>query len=124
MPIKWLRTALRNLDHHANYIAKENPGAAGRAVERVQAAVGQLTQYPGMGRIGRVAGTRELIVGGTPWIIVYRVRADAVEIIRVLHGAQNGRHSRDFNLSGYPAPGFFSAVDSTKNAGSVAVMRP
>jgi toxin ParE1/3/4 len=41
-----------------------------------------------MGRIGRVPGTRELIVGGTPWIIVYRVRADAVEIIRVLHGAQ------------------------------------
>ncbi len=40
-----------------------------------------------MGRIGRVPLTRELIVGGTPWIIVYRVRADVVEIIRVLHGA-------------------------------------
>ena len=88
MPIKWLRTALRNLDHHARYIAKDNPDAARRAVERVQAAVGQLTQYRSMGRIGRVLGTRELIVGGTPWIIVYRVRADAVEIIRVLHGAQ------------------------------------
>jgi addiction module RelE/StbE family toxin len=88
MPIKWLRTALRNLDHHASYIAKDNPDAARRAVERVQAAVGQLTQYPSVGRIGRVAGTRELIVGGTPWLIVYRVRADAIEIIRVLHGAQ------------------------------------
>jgi len=74
MPIKWLRTALRNLDHHASYIAKDNPDAARRAVERVEAAVGQLTQYPSMGRIGRVPGTRELIVGGTPWIIVYRVR--------------------------------------------------
>jgi toxin ParE1/3/4 len=40
-----------------------------------------------MGRIGRVPLTRELIVGGTPWIVVYRVRS-AVEIIRVLHGAQ------------------------------------
>jgi toxin ParE1/3/4 len=89
MPIKWLRTALRNLDHHASYIAKDNPDAARRAVERVQAAVGQLTQYPSMGRIGRVPGTRELIIGGTPWIIVYRVRAGAVEIIRVLHGAQS-----------------------------------
>jgi addiction module RelE/StbE family toxin len=88
MPIKWLRTALRNLDHHASYIAKDNPDAARSAVERMQAAVGQLGQFPNMGRIGRVPGTRELIVGGTPWIIVYRVRADAVEIIRVLHGAQ------------------------------------
>jgi toxin ParE1/3/4 len=88
MPIKWLRTALRNLDHHASYIAKDNPGAARRAVERVRAAVGRLPQYPNMGRSGRIPGTRELIVGGTPWIIVYRVRADAVEIIRVLHGAQ------------------------------------
>jgi len=88
MPIKWLRTALRNLDHHADYIAKDNPDAARRAVERVQAAVGQLTEHPNMGRIGRVAGTRELIVGGTPWVIIYRLGADAVEIIRVLHGVQ------------------------------------
>jgi toxin ParE1/3/4 len=89
MPIRWLRTALGNLNHHASFIAKDNPDAARRAVERVQTAVGQLTQYPSMGRIGRVSGTRELIVGGTPWIIAYRVRADAVEIIRVLHGAQS-----------------------------------
>ena len=83
-----MRTALRNLDHHARYIAKDKPDAARRAVERVQAAVGQLPQYPKMGRSGRVPGTRELIIGGAPWVIVYRVRADAIEIIRVLHGAQ------------------------------------
>jgi toxin ParE1/3/4 len=88
MPIRWLRTALRNLDRHANYIAKDNPDAARRAVERVQAAVSQLTQYPSMGRIGRVAGTRELIIGGPAWIIVYRVRAADIEIIRILHGTQ------------------------------------
>jgi addiction module RelE/StbE family toxin len=87
MPIKWLRTALRNLDHHASYIAKDNAGAARRAVEQVQTAVGRLSQYPNMGRIGRVSGTRELVVAGTPWVIVYRVR-DSIEIIRVLHGAQ------------------------------------
>jgi len=42
-----------------------------------------------MGPIGSVPPTRELIMGGTPWIVVYRVRADAVEIIRVLRGAQS-----------------------------------
>jgi toxin ParE1/3/4 len=88
MRIKWLRTALGNLNHHASYIAKYNPDAARRTVEQVQTAVSRLPRYPNMGRIGRVAGTRELIIGGSLWIIVYRVRADAVEIIRVLHGAQ------------------------------------
>jgi toxin ParE1/3/4 len=89
MRIRWLRTALGNLDHHANYIAENDPIAARNAVQRIQAAVDQLAEYPSMGRIGRVPLTRELIIGGTPWIIVYRVRADAVEIIRVLHGAQS-----------------------------------
>jgi toxin ParE1/3/4 len=83
-----LRTALHNLDHHANYIARNDPIAARNTVQRIQAAVDQLAQYPNLGRSGRVRLTRELIVGGTPWIIVYRIRADAVEIIRVLHGAQ------------------------------------
>jgi toxin ParE1/3/4 len=89
MRIRWLRTALGNLDHHANYIAENDPIAARNAVQRIQAAVDQLAEYPSMGRIGRVPLTRELIIGGTPWIIVYRVRADAVEIIPVLHGAQS-----------------------------------
>jgi toxin ParE1/3/4 len=58
-------------------------------VQRIRAAVDQLAEYPSMGRVGRVPLTRELIIGGTPWIIVYRVRAEMVEIIRVLHGAQS-----------------------------------
>ena len=87
MPIKWLRTALRNLDDHANYIAENNPNAGQRAVERVRAAVNQLAEYPNMGRIGRVPQTRELVVAGTPWVVVYRI-GDSIEIIRVLHGSQ------------------------------------
>jgi toxin ParE1/3/4 len=89
MRIRWLRTALRNLDQHADYIAKDNPIAARNAVHRIRVAADQLADHPNMGRVGRVPLTRELIVGGTPWIIVYRVRADMVEIIRVLHGAQS-----------------------------------
>ena len=87
MPIKWLRTALRNLDDHANYIAEDNPDAARRAAERVHTAVSRLAEYPNMERIGRVPQTRELVVAGTPWVVVYRVR-NSIEIIRVLHGPQ------------------------------------
>jgi len=53
----------------------------------VRAAVSQLAEYPSMGRIGRVPETRELVVAGTPWVVVYRLRG-SIEIIRVLHGSQ------------------------------------
>jgi toxin ParE1/3/4 len=47
-----------------------------------------LAGSPGLGRPGRVAGTRELVIPLTPYIVPYRVRDDAVQIITILHGAQ------------------------------------
>jgi len=87
MRVRWLRTAIRNLDDHAEYIARDDAGAAARLVDRVEVAVAGLAQHPGLGRVGRVPLTRELVVPGTPFVVIYRVRRD-VEIIRVLHGAQ------------------------------------
>lgn len=55
---------------------------------RVRAAADSLVKHPGMGRPGRVPFTRELVIPGTPFLVIYRVRTD-VEIIRVLHGAQS-----------------------------------
>ena len=62
--------------------------AAERMVERIRDSVDQLTQFPSLGRTGRVSGTRELIIDGTPFIVPYRVREDAIEIIAVFHAAQ------------------------------------
>ncbi len=88
MRVRWLRRALRNLDEEADYIARDDPDAAARMVQRIATAVEQLTTHPASGRIGRVPGTRELIVSGTPYIVPYRVRGDAVEILRVFHAAR------------------------------------
>lgn len=88
MRVRWLREALANLDAEAKYIAEDNPAAAGRVVLRILRAVGHLKKNPAMGRAGRVAGTRELVVAGTPYIVPYRVRGDAVEILRVFHTAR------------------------------------
>ena len=88
MKIRWLRTALRNLDEQAGYIAKDNPEAAVRVVARVRDAIQRLVRHPSLGRPGRVPGTRELVVSGTPYVIPYRVRGGQVEILRVLHGAR------------------------------------
>ena len=85
MRVKWLRTALRNLDDEASFIATDDAVAARLVVERVLGAVAQLAEQPGLGRPGRVHGTRELIVSKTRYIVPYRVRGDTVEILRVFH---------------------------------------
>ncbi len=88
MRVRWLRTALANLDAEAEYIAEDNAAAAGRTVQRILRAVKVLGKNPAMGRAGRVAGTRELVVVGTPYILPYRARGEAVEILRVFHAAR------------------------------------
>lgn len=88
MRVRWLRIALANLEAEADYIAEDNPAAADRVVQRIFRAVALSRKNPAIGRPGRVPGTRELVVGDTPYIIPYRVRADAVEILRVFHAAR------------------------------------
>ena len=88
MRVRWLRRALRNLDDNAEYIARDNPDAAARIVERIATSVERLTTHPASGRPGRVPGTRELVIAGTPYIVPYRVRGATVEILRVLPAAR------------------------------------
>jgi toxin ParE1/3/4 len=88
VPVRWLRRALANLDAEAEYIAEDNPAAAWRVVLSILRAVELLKKNPALGRAGRVAGTRELVVPGTPYIVPYRVRGEAVEILRVFHAAR------------------------------------
>lgn len=88
MKIKWLRRALQNLEQAHAYISKDDPEAATRTVIKIQAAVSQLGEFPFMGKMGRVEGTRELVITQTPYILIYRVKGDAVEILRVLHSAR------------------------------------
>lgn len=48
-----------------------------------------LVEFPGRGRVDRKTGTRELFITGLPYLAIYRVGSDVVEILRILHGAQN-----------------------------------
>lgn len=86
--IRWLRAALANLDQIGDHIARDDPAAARRLVARIQQAITLLAKHPEIGRPGRVPGTRELVVPGTAYFIPYRVGAEAVEILRIIHGAQ------------------------------------
>ena len=85
MRVEWLRKALCNLDEEAAYIATDDASAARLVVVRVLDAVSQLVEQPGLGRPGRVPGTRELVVPRTRYVVPYRVRGDVVQILRVFH---------------------------------------
>jgi addiction module RelE/StbE family toxin len=87
MAVKWTKTALVNLDLIAEYIAKDNPARAHSFVLEIQQKTKIIEEFSGVGRAGRVAGTRELIAHKN-YILAYRVKGEDVEIIRVHHAAQ------------------------------------
>jgi toxin ParE1/3/4 len=84
----WLRRAIADRDAQLDYIAEDNPGAAIEQGDRIAHQVALLAEHPEMGRAGRKQGTRELVISRTPFIIVYRVRSERIELLRLLHGAQ------------------------------------
>lgn len=88
MALKWTKTALRSVDEIAGFIAKDNPARATGFVLELKDAVTRLQVHPGMGRAGRVPGTRELVLHKN-YIAIYRVRGDDVEILRLHHVARN-----------------------------------
>jgi len=85
--IKWTDGASRNLDHIRDYIAQDSPQAADQMVVKIIESVEQLLQFPNMGRAGRIVETREWIITGSPYIVVYTVIQNTIYIIRIFHGA-------------------------------------
>jgi addiction module RelE/StbE family toxin len=87
--LRWLESASESLRRQVAFIAATNPTAARAVRHRIRTAVLRLRDFPESGRHGQVAGTRELVVPGLPYIVVYTVRHDAVEILRVFHTAMD-----------------------------------
>jgi len=84
----WSAFALSDRDGIFTHIEAENPRAAIALDERIAAAARRLVEFPESGRPGRVAGTREFVVTGTPYVAAYTVTESSIRILRVLHGAQ------------------------------------
>ena len=89
MKVRWLPVAAENRRRQIDYIGRRNPRAAIDAGDRIRDATRLLGQYPAIGRPGRRDGTRELVVSGTRFLLVYRVEADVITILRLFHGAQD-----------------------------------
>ena len=84
----WLKRAIHDRDAQIDYIAQDNPLAAVSQGDRIDVQVDMLLQQPQMGRPGRKQGTRELVISRTPFIVVYRINGNRIELLRLLHGSQ------------------------------------
>lgn len=87
MQIRWTNKALDNLDVAVEYIAADNPRAAKMVAQKIWDSIQLLNDQPGIGRPGRVVGTRELVVSGLPYIVPYIEKAGTIVILRIIHSS-------------------------------------
>lgn len=88
MRVIWTARAARHLLGIETYIERDNPAAAVRVRTEIVRQVTALQSAPLLGRTGRVARTRELMIARIPYIVAYRVAGDQVRILAVLHAAR------------------------------------
>ena len=92
MRVMYLSLAVWDLAEIRSYIAANNPDAAQKVGKRLAEVINGLSKMPSLGKPGRVFGTRELVtpkIGKTTFIVVYRVKSDQIEILRVLPGMRD-----------------------------------
>ena len=82
------QSALRDLEDITNYIAIDDPAAARAVVRRMRHALERLEYFPESGTPGRTPDTRELVVGKTPYIVMYERNGDILEVVLIMHAAR------------------------------------
>ena len=89
MRLSWRPQAERDREDAINHIAEEDPLVAIEQLDRIEEQTDVLLQQPKLGRLGRVKGTRELVISRTPFIAIYHLPdAQHVEILRLMHSSQ------------------------------------
>ena len=83
--------AARHLSEIHSYVARVNPAAADRILTRIITATARLEKFPYSARVGEAGGTRELVIPRLPYIVVYSVTDDVIEIHGVFHTARDPR---------------------------------
>jgi toxin ParE1/3/4 len=97
LELVWSPLARRGLEQIHDYVAKDKPEAAKRLGARIVAVVELLKGHPYLGRIAAEPRVRELVIGGTPYIVLYRVRGNQIRINTIWHGAQEKPKSKSGN---------------------------
>jgi addiction module RelE/StbE family toxin len=88
MRLRWTLAAADDLQDIANYLFEKTPENAARLIREIYGAPSILKSFPNRGRVGKKPGTRELVMPSLPYVIVYQVRDETVNMVRILHGSQ------------------------------------
>jgi toxin ParE1/3/4 len=89
MRLRWTTPATQDLYNIIRHIQRDNPDAAAKVADTLYQDCSKLLDFPRQGRRGRIEGTRELVFPGLPYIAVYRIQDQNLEIVRIYHGAQD-----------------------------------
>lgn len=85
MKLRWTRLALADFEQAHDHIAEENPEAARQIAQRILDASETVLEYPRIGRPGEDRDSREWRVDKTPYLLVYAIKEDVIELWRVWH---------------------------------------
>jgi addiction module RelE/StbE family toxin len=89
MEVRWSPEAADDLERIGRRIQQDKPLAARNIVLTLYRGISDLHSFPNRGRSGRIEGTRELVFPSLPYIAVYRLRNESVEVVRIYHAAQD-----------------------------------
>jgi toxin ParE1/3/4 len=89
MRVRWSEPAADDLADISGYIRGDNAAAARRVAKTIYDGCESLIHFPHRGRKGKQAGTRERVFAPLPYLSVYRVQKDVVEILHIWHGAED-----------------------------------
>ena len=87
--IRWTRGDAEDLEHIKDYLTEHHPQFAQSTVFELYETIRSLKTSPRRGRLGREEGTRELVLSRLPYIVAYRIKEQAIEILHIFHGARN-----------------------------------
>lgn len=87
--LRWTPAAAEDLEHIKEYLTEHYPQFAQPTIVELYESIRALKTSPHLGRVGREEGTRELVLTRLPYIVAYRLKGQAIEILHIFHGAQN-----------------------------------
>jgi toxin ParE1/3/4 len=89
LKLRWTRLALADFEQAHDHIAQEDPEAARQIAQRILDAIEVLVKHPRIGRSGEGEDSREWHVDKTPYLLVYSIKGDVIELWRVWHESQD-----------------------------------
>jgi toxin ParE1/3/4 len=89
LKLRWTRLALADFEQAHDHIAQDDPEVARLIAQRILDATEILLEYPRIGRVGEDEDSREWHVDKTPYLLIYSIKGDVVEVWRVWHESQD-----------------------------------